>query len=281
MHENLLFAFLLTLLAGLSTGIGSAIAFFTKKTNTRFLSVALGFSAGVMVYISFVEIFAEASQTLKAELGNTKGSWIAIIAFFFGIFLIAMIDKLVPDYENPHETKRVEAIKGEAPSDLPDHMIQEEAAKLDSAKLLRAGIFTALAVAIHNFPEGFATIVAALRDPSLGISIAIAIAIHNIPEGIAVSVPVYYATDSRKKAFRYSFLSGMSEPVGALVGYLILSPFMSETLFGIVFAIIAGIMVFISFDQLLPTAREYGEHHLSIYGLIAGMALMAVSLMLF
>jgi len=281
MHENLLFAFLLTLLAGLSTGIGSAIAFFTKKTNTRFLSVALGFSAGVMVYISFVEIFAEASQTLKAELGNTKGSWIAIIAFFFGIFLIAMIDKLVPDYENPHETKRVEAIKGEAPSDLPDHMIQEEAAKLDSAKLLRAGIFTALAVAIHNFPEGFATIVAALRDPSLGISIAIAIAIHNIPEGIAVSVPVYYATDSRKKAFRYSLLSGMSEPVGALVGYLILSPFMSETLFGIVFAIIAGIMVFISFDQLLPTAREYGEHHLSIYGLIAGMALMAVSLMLF
>ncbi len=281
MHENLLFAFLLTLLAGLSTGIGSAIAFFTKKTNTRFLSVALGFSAGVMVYISFVEIFAEASQTLKAELGNTKGSWIAIIAFFFGIFLIAMIDKLVPDYENPHETKRVEAIKGEVPSDLPDHMIQEEAAKLDSAKLLRAGIFTALAVAIHNFPEGFATIVAALRDPSLGISIAIAIAIHNIPEGIAVSVPVYYATDSRKKAFRYSFLSGMSEPVGALVGYLILSPFMSETLFGIVFAIIAGIMVFISFDQLLPTAREYGEHHLSIYGLIAGMALMAVSLMLF
>lgn len=281
MHENLLFAFLLTLLAGLSTGIGSAIAFFTKKTNTRFLSVALGFSAGVMVYISFVEIFAEASQTLKAELGKTKGSWIAIIAFFFGIFLIAMIDKLVPDYENPHETKRVEAIKGEAPSDLPDHMIQEEAAKLDSAKLLRAGIFTALAVAIHNFPEGFATIVAALRDPSLGISIAIAIAIHNIPEGIAVSVPVYYATDSRKKAFRYSFLSGMSEPVGALVGYLILSPFMSETLFGIVFAIIAGIMVFISFDQLLPTAREYGEHHLSIYGLIAGMALMAVSLMLF
>ncbi|NLA83741.1 MAG: zinc transporter ZupT [Clostridiales bacterium] len=281
MHENLLFAFLLTLLAGLSTGIGSAIAFFTKKTNTRFLSVALGFSAGGMVYISFVEIFAEASQTLKAELGNTKGSWIAIIAFFFGIFLIAMIDKLVPDYENPHETKRVEAIKGEAPSDLPDHMIQEEAAKLDSAKLLRAGIFTALAVAIHNFPEGFATIVAALRDPSLGISIAIAIAIHNIPEGIAVSVPVYYATDSRKKAFRYSLLSGMSEPVGALVGYLILSPFMSETLFGIVFAIIAGIMVFISFDQLLPTAREYGEHHLSIYGLIAGMALMAVSLMLF
>jgi ZIP family zinc transporter len=140
---------------------------------------------------------------------------------------------------------------------------------------------TALAVSIHNFPEGFATFMSAIRDPSLGISIAIAIAIHNIPEGIAVSVPVFYATGSRKKAFLYSFLSGMSEPIGAIIGYLILSQFMSDTLFGIVFAAIGGIMVFISFDQLLPTAREYGEHHLSIYGLVSGMAVMAISLMLF
>jgi ZIP family zinc transporter len=293
MHENVLLAFVLTLLAGLATGIGGAIAFFAKRTNTKLLSVALGFSAGVMVYISFVEIFTEARNTLTAELGNKAGSWLTIIAFFGGMFIIALIDNLVPDYENPHEARKVEDITGDAPSDLPDYLttgtsdsvaapasISDNTA-LDKNKLLRAGMFTALAVAIHNFPEGFATFMSALRDPSLGISIAIAIAIHNIPEGIAVSIPVYYATGSRKKAFLYSFFSGMSEPAGAIIGYLILAQFMSETMFGIVFAAIGGIMVFISFDQLLPTAREYGEHHLSIYGLVSGMIVMAVSLMLF
>lgn len=169
---------------------------------------------------------------------------------------------------------------------MSDHLIehkeeQDQIMAANKNKLLRVGLMTALAVGIHNFPEGFATFMAALRDPSLGISIAIAIAIHNIPEGIAVSVPVFYSTESRKKAFLYSFLSGMSEPAGAIIGYLILSKFMSETLFGIVFAAIGGIMVYISFDQLLPTAREYGEHHLSIYGLVSGMIVMAISLMLF
>ncbi|HHY82033.1 MAG TPA: zinc transporter ZupT [Clostridiales bacterium] len=271
MYENVLTALGLTILAGLATGIGGAIAFFAKKTNTKFLSVALGFSAGVMVYISFVEIFAEAKRMLVGELGNKTGSWVALAAFFGGMFVIALIDNLVPDYENPHETRKVEDIRGEDP---PDWMEKK-------SKLLRTGLFTALAVTIHNFPEGFASFMSSLRDPSLGVGIAIAIAIHNIPEGIAVSMPVYYATDSRPKAFLYSFLSGISEPVGAVLGYLILSRFMSETLFGIVFAAVGGIMVFISFDQLLPTAREYGEHHLSIYGLVSGMIIMAVSLMLF
>jgi ZIP family zinc transporter len=150
-----------------------------------------------------------------------------------------------------------------------------------SGKLLCMGTFTALAIAIHNFPEGLATFTAALRDPSLGIAIAVAISIHNIPEGIAVSVPIYYATGSRRKAFTYSFLSGVAEPLGALIGYLILLPFMSDLVFGILFAFVAGIMVFISLDELLPAAREYGEHHWSIGGLVAGMAVMAVSLLLF
>jgi ZIP family zinc transporter len=286
MGENVLIAIALTLMSGLATGIGGAIAFFTKRTNTKFLSVALGFSAGVMVYISFVEIFAEARKVLTVELGERPGSWITIIAFFLGMFIIALIDKLVPDYENPHEARKVEEISGESPSELSDHLIehkeeQDQIMAANKNKLLRVGLMTALAVGIHNFPEGFATFMAALRDPSLGISIAIAIAIHNIPEGIAVSVPVFYSTESRKKAFLYSFLSGMSEPAGAIIGYLILSKFMSETLFGIVFAAIGGIMVYISFDQLLPTAREYGEHHLSIYGLVSGMIVMAISLMLF
>jgi len=153
--------------------------------------------------------------------------------------------------------------------------------KVNKSKLMRTGLFTALAIAIHNFPEGLATFVSALQEPSLAIPLVVATAIHNIPEGIAVSVPIYYATEDRKKSFFYSFASGLSEPVGALIGYLILMPFMSDVVYGILFAAVAGIMVFISVDELLPSARAYGEHHLSIYGLIAGMAVMAISLWLF
>ncbi len=268
--ENVLYAFMLTLLAGLSTGIGGLIAFFAKKTNTKFLSVALGFSAGVMVYISFMEIFPEAVADLSNELGPKTGTWVAIISFFVGMVIIAFIDNLIPEKENPHETRRVEDMeKG------------DDGAMKDSNKLLRTGLVTALAVGIHNFPEGFATFMSTIKDPSLGLSIAVAIAIHNIPEEISVSLPIYYATSSHKKALRYSFLSGFAEPLGALVGFLLLRTFLNDLAFGIVFAMIAGIMVFISFDQLLPAAREYGEHHLSIYGLVGGMAVMSISLILF
>ena len=268
--ETLLFAFGLTAFAGLSTGIGSALAFFTKTTNTKFLSVALGFSAGVMIYVSMIEIFPKAKDALvgTAEapmLGESMGYWVTTLAFFGGIAIIAIIDKLIPSGENPHEIKKVEDMN------LDDK----------NKKLMRMGMFTALAIAIHNFPEGLATFTAALTDPNLGIAIAVAIAIHNIPEGIAVSVPIYFATKSKKKAFWYSFGSGLAEPVGAMIGYLILMPFLTPVLFGILFAAVAGIMVFISIDELLPAAQEFGEHHLSIYGLIAGMAVMAVSLLLF
>jgi ZIP family zinc transporter len=265
--SSLLVAFGLTLFAGLSTGIGSAIAFFAKKTNTAFLSVSLGFSAGVMIYVSFVEIFVKARFVLVEDMGSVKGSWVTVAAFFGGIAVIALIDKLIPSVENPHEVVKIE------------EMYDEKQHK--DKKLMRMGLFTALAIAIHNFPEGLATFTAALNDPSLGVAIAVAIAIHNIPEGIAVSVPVFYATGNKKKAFWLSFLSGLAEPVGALVGYLILMPFMGPAVFGILFAGVAGIMVFISLDELLPSAEEYGEHHLSIYGLIAGMAVMALSLLLF
>ncbi len=264
--NDVLIAFGLTLFAGLSTGIGSALAFFTKQTNTKFLSVALGFSAGVMIYVSFVEIFFKAKESLVEAIGYYPGTWVTVGSFFGGILLIAIIDKFIPSAENPHEIKKVEDA--------------EKGPKKDK-RLMRMGVFTALAIAIHNFPEGLATFIAALTDPGLGIAIAVAIAIHNIPEGIAVSVPIYYATGNKRKAFAYSFLSGLAEPVGALVGYFILLPFLSELTFGILFAGVAGIMVFISIDELLPAAREYGEHHLSIYGLIGGMAVMAVSLLMF
>ena len=266
--QNLLFAFGLTLFAGLSTGIGSILAFFTKRTNTKFLSLALGFSAGVMIYVSMIEIFVKAKDSLTVALGITAGSWATVAAFFGGIFLIAAIDKFVPSNENPHEFRKIEDINSRNTA-------------IDRNKLMRMGTFTALAIAIHNFPEGLATFTSAIKDPSLGIAIAVAVAIHNIPEGIADSIPVYYATEDRKKAFRLSFLSGLSEPVGAVIGYLILFRFFNDVVFGVLFAAVAGIMVFIALDELLPTAREYGEAHLSIYGLIAGMMVMAVSLLLF
>lgn len=279
---NVLFAFALTMFAGLSTGIGSLLAFFTKKSNTKFLAISLGFSAGVMIYVSMIEIFAKAQHSLIDSLGQGRGHWVTVIAFFGGMLLIGVIDKLVPSSENPHELHSIEELNESHPeSGHHAEQIERRKEALKNKKLLRMGMFTALAIAIHNFPEGLATFIAALHEPQIAIPIAAAIAIHNIPEGVAVSVPIYYATGSKKKAFLYSFMSGLAEPVGALVGYLILMPFMSETLMGVVFAMVAGIMVFISLDELLPSAREYGEHHLSIYGLVAGMVVMAVSLLLF
>jgi ZIP family zinc transporter len=266
-------AFGLTLFAGLSTGIGSALAFWAKQTNTRFLSVSMGFSAGVMIYVSFVEIFSEAHDTLTKAWGASLGSWGTAAAFFAGMALIAVIDKCVPSAENPHEAHTVEEMSLSKSEHASKHH--------DMNALHRTGIFTAIAIAIHNFPEGLATFTSALVNPNLGIAIAVAVAIHNIPEGVAVSIPIFYSTGDRKKAFLYSFLSGLAEPAGAVVGYVLLMPFFSPAVFGLLFAGVAGIMVFISFDEQLPAAEEYGEHHLSLYGLICGMAVMAVSLLLF
>ncbi|MFC2149523.1 zinc transporter ZupT [Candidatus Auribacterota bacterium] len=265
--ENVLIAFGLTLFAGLSTSIGGAIAFFAKKTNTKVLSVALGFSAGVMIYVSFVEILFKAKISLIEQFGYLTGSWVTLVSFFGGLLFIALIDELVPSYENPHEMHRVEEM-------------EDKARMAKQRSLYRMGIFSACAIAIHNFPEGIATFTAALKDPLLGVPIAIAIAIHNVPEGIAISIPIYYALGSKKKAFFYSSISGLSEPLGALVAFAIFSIFFTSAILGIVFAAVAGIMVYISLDELLPTAREYGEGHLEIIGLILGMLVMAVSLLL-
>ncbi len=265
MDHNVLIALGLTLFAGLSTGIGSIISVMYKKTNQSLLSVALGFSAGVMIYISFVEILPEANASMHKYFQNDVGNWITLAAFFGGMLLVTLIDKLVPSEENPHEIHEVEDIN-------------DEAAK--TKKLQRLGVLSAIAIAIHNFPEGIATFMSAYNDIELGLPIAIAVAIHNIPEGIAVAVPIYFATQSRRKAFRLSFLSGLSEPVGAILAYLILMPFLNELVMGIVFASVAGIMIFISLDELLPTAGKYGKHHHSIYGLLAGMMIMAISLLI-
>jgi len=267
MDNNVLFALSLTLVAGLSTGIGSLFSFLSKDFNPKFLTVALGFSAGVMIYVSMIEIFVKARDALSVGYGDKMGYLLTTTAFFVGIAIISIIDKLIPSYENPHELNVEQKI--------------ENSSEDKKNRLKRMGVFSALAIAIHNFPEGLATFMGGLADPTLGISIAVAIAIHNIPEGLAVSAPIFYATKSRKKAFVLSFLSGLSEPIGALIGYFVLRSIINDTTFGLTFASVAGIMVYISLDELLPTAEEYGEHHLAIGGLIGGMLIMAVSLVLF
>jgi len=267
MEGNVLFALGLTVFAGLATGIGSLIGFMSKEFNPRFLTVALGFSAGVMIYVSMVEIFVKARDSLSISFGDKMGYVWTTVAFFAGIAVIALIDKLIPSYENPHEMNVEQKI--------------EDSTDDQKKRLMRMGVFSALAIGIHNFPEGLATFMSGLSDPTLGISIAVAIAIHNIPEGLAVSAPIFYATKSRKKAFVLSFMSGLAEPIGALIGYFVLRSIFNDAMFGMIFASVAGIMVYISLDELLPTAEEYGEHHLAIGGLIAGMAVMAVSLLLF
>lgn len=269
----------MTLLAGLATGIGSCLAFLAKRTNTKFLCLALGFSAGVMLYVSFVEILVKARDALTLHFGTVTGAWVTALSFFGGIAFIAAIDKLVPSNDNPHEIRLVEELQ--ACLNTPSHLGLQECISDDGlTRLRRTGVFTAIAIGIHNFPEGLATFTMALNEPATGIAIAVAIAIHNIPEGIAVSVPLYYSTGSRSKAFVWSFLSGLAEPLGALAGFLLLLPFFTPAVFGILFGGVAGIMVFISLDELLPAAEQYGEHHLCVYGLISGMAVMALSLLL-
>ncbi|MFO7871194.1 MAG: zinc transporter ZupT [Kiritimatiellia bacterium] len=294
--SNLWIAFGLTLFAGMSTAIGSVIAFTAKRTNHRFLSVATGFSAGVMLYVSFVEIFCRGVESLAGRFGEAGANWINAGSFFGGMLVIGLIDNLIPAAENPHEihseaeTRPLHDPSAEGPdlaalanpadgsAGVHDHRANH--------KLMRMGLFTALAITIHNFPEGLATFLAALDDPRLGLAIAIAIALHNIPEGITVSVPIFYATGSRKKAFVYSALSGLAEPIGAIIGYAAILFFFGGNngrvppeIMGILFGGVAGIMVYISLDELLPTSRAYGKGHDSLFGLVAGMLVMALSLL--
>ena len=273
MDSALILAFAVTLGAGLATGIGSTIAFFAKTTNKGFFATSMGFSAGVMIYLSFVEIMPKSTGYLSEYMPEVEAAAVAAGALVAGLVLMAVIDALVPSGANPHENTQVELLGG---SQTPLPELQDAKDKA----LLRMGVFVALAIAIHNFPEGLATFLLVLDDPEIGIALAIAVAMHNIPEGIAVSVPVYYATKSRLKAFRLSFLSGLAEPAGAVIGYLILAQFLNHFVLGIIFAMVAGVMIFLAIDTLLPTARNSARGHLTVYGVIAGMAVIALSLVL-
>ena len=249
MGHNVGIALLLTAGAGLSTTIGSLLGLAFTKTGKRFMGFTLGFSAGVMLLVSFVELLQGSIDSI--------GFFSAHLGFFLGMLSIFLVDYLVPhEYVGQHDHGR----------------------ELEPGGLMRVGLLVAFGIGIHNFPEGMATFAGALKDVRLGVAIAIAIAIHNIPEGLAVSAPIYAATGSRRKAFLWSFLSGVSEPVGAALAALILLPFLTDTVLGWVLAGVAGIMVSISVDELVPAAKSFGSEHTPIIGVIAGMMIMAFSL---
>ena len=254
-------AFAVTFLAGLATVIGGALVLFFRQPSYRLLSFGLAFSAGAMVYVSLTEILnksiASFSQAYSVDYGFAFGTF----AFLFGVILVLLLDRFIP---NPHE-----AIE------------PKNAAEIEQRQLKRTGLLTLFAITAHNLPEGLATFFATLESPTLGASLAVAIAIHNIPEGIAIALPVYMATGRRDLALGASFVSALAEPLGAALGYFILAPFMSFTVYGMVFGVIGGVMVFLALDELLPTAKRYAKGHETVYGLVIGMASLAISLVIF
>ena len=275
--SGLISALILTLIAGSATGIGGALVLFKKKISSNFLAGALGLSAGVMIFISLAELFPEA-QAMISDIGLPHGEAFVLIAFFVGMGIITLIDFTIPEYENPHEASGLSLSDKTAAVGVLEHTGSEKA-------LHRLGLLSALAIAVHNFPEGIATFIGALNDPEMGAGITFAIAIHNIPEGIAVAIPIYYATKSMGKALLYATLSGLSEVVGAALCLAITAIFGIELTggspaFPLVLSAVAGIMIYISLDELLPTAEKYGKHHIAIAGVVGGMALMGISLLI-
>ncbi len=263
--DNLVIGFAFSVLAGLSTGIGAAVALFVSKTNTKLLTFALGSSAGVMVYISFMELMPHAGELLE-NAGHA--GWWATAAFFGGMAVACIIDRMIPGDENPHEI----------PADGSMNAVRATGEFAGKAGVKRSALLFTLAIAIHNFPEGIATIAAAFDNMEIAAAVALAVAIHNIPEGIAVALPLLYGTGNRRKSFGWAVLSGLAEPLGALVGMLLLLPFIGPEMLAGLFALVAGIMVYISFDELLPMAERWHHHHLSIYGVTTGMLIMALVL---
>lgn len=257
-NSDILFAFGICVAAAVATVIGSLFVIFSREPSPRLLAFGLAFAGGAMVYVSMIEISVK-SQTGFAEVYDGRTAYIfSTLAFFAGIAALMMLDRIIP---KPH-----------------DVVLSDE---VSPVHVKRVGMFAAIAITAHNFPEGLATFLATLDNPVIGTSLAAAIAIHNIPEGISIAIPVYYATRSRKKAILATALSALAEPAGAIIGYGLLAPFLGPLVFAIVFGMIAGAMVFLALDELLPTAKRYGKGHETVYGIVAGMAVLAISLILF
>ena len=276
--DGIIGALILTLIAGAATGIGGALVLFKKKLSSNFLAGALGLSAGVMIFISLAELYPEAQAEVAGITTGAHGKTLVLVAFFVGMGIITLIDFLIPEYENPHEAPGLSLTDKTAAVDMLENTGNTNALK-------KLGIISALAIAIHNLPEGVATFIGALNDPDMGAGITFAIALHNIPEGIAVAIPIYYATRSKGKALLYATLSGLSELLGAILCIVITTIFGIDMsgggiAFPLILSAVAGIMIYISLDELLPTAEKYGKHHIAISGVISGMAIMGISLLI-
>lgn len=277
MNKSYLMALLLSTFAGLSTVIGGFVTFFIKENSLKFLSFGLGLSAGVMLFVSLVDLYPESCEMLKNQMGENF-VWLAIIFFALGILMAVLIDFFIPDHiQGQMFTKQIGA--NEKKIDSAD-CIEDENAVISIGKIKKAGILTAIVVAIHNLPEGLATFFLTAQDVMLGLGIVFAIAIHNIPEGMAISIPVYQATHSKRKAFLYSFLSGMAEPVGGVIGFIVIKTLFPNLCIGVLFALVAGIMTYISIDTLLPLSKDYDTGHYSISGVVFGLIIMGITLIL-
>jgi len=249
--NEIIIPFLLTILAGLSTVVGSLIFLSSTFRKRRFISFFLGLSAGVMIYLSFIELLPYAIK----EIGFSSAN----LFFFIGIIVMALIDFI-----------------------LPHHYLEEKICprqNIIDPKLLSTGLVVTLGLIIHNFPEGMAVFLSSFTNIRFGILLAIAIAIHNIPEGIAVAAPIYHATQSKSKAIKYAFISGMAEPLGAVIAYLLLKPYLDQNILSYIFALVAGVMVYISFDELLPACFREGHGHRAILGIVSGMIIVSISLL--
>lgn len=269
--SNVILSFGLTLVVGLSMGVGSLLSFFVKETNRKFLSLSLSFSAGIMIYVSFMAILPEGMELIESHIGEV-GHFVALLGFFGGMFITAVLEKLVHKYAGDYHDHH---------HGHDNHHHDHDERHEEGQHLSKLGVLSAVAIAIHNLPEGLAIFTAGLSDITVALPIAAAVIIHNIPLSIAISVPIYYSSGSKKKAFLYSLLVGLCQPFGAIIGYLVLHRFFNNMLFGILFTMVAGIMVFVSLDELLPASQKYEDHHLSVYGAIAGMIVMAFSLGVF
>lgn len=254
MEQSALFALLLSFLAGISTILGAFIVFISKRKSRKTITFSLGFSGGVMICVSFTDLFPFAETTLVKYYGNLYGVLLTMMYMLSGVIFAMLIDKFIP-----HE----------------NHIISNNHS--DSGRLFRVGVVAMVAITLHNFPEGIATFMSSYQNAVMGISISLAIAMHNIPEGIAVAMPIYYSTGNRFKALRYTLYSGLSEPVGAVLAYLILKPFISEFLLGLIFAFVMGIMLYICFEELIPSSREYGYNTLSLWSIFLGICIMPIT----
>ena len=275
MEKSFLIALIFSTLAGLSTVLGGLVTFFIKKNSLKFLSFGLGLSAGVMIFISLVDLYPEAKEQIVAQMGNNF-AWLTVLFFALGMLVAILIDYFVPDHiqENMFN-KQIGANEQNIDS---TNCEENENAVISIGKIKKAGIITTVIVAVHNFPEGLATFFTTTQNTTLGLGIVIAIAIHNIPEGMAISIPVYQATHSKRKAFWYSFLSGMAEPVGGVIGFFLVKAFFPDICLGVLFSFVAGIMTYISIDTLLPLSKDYDTGHYSISGVSLGLILMGITL---